>query len=289
MPFSVNFSPEDTEKVNGLGGAAWIEYLVRQDIHPELYVERLPAGYAIDFDDVLAAKHLPVVAEYEALDPSELEAIYYRIVNHNAESCIEYIFYWNFQYLPPHSYDYEPIYVYLREGQLERVAFDFFHYDARVLSEQPPFEICGLWHAFGALDQAPTEHLERPLVRLDDAVLGKWYNRPHPKSQFVIRQKLTDPWLVHSTFRDDDTHLLFPLAKPALENIDAYYQRTYAPKKTFSTVEALRIDPNEMNKQIMDQFLAAGYVEIREGHAFWTANGERIRSALEKNANETAH
>ena len=96
---------------------------------------------------MLATKHLPVVAEYQTLDPSELEAIYYRIVNHNAESCIEYIFYWNFQYLPPHSYDYEPIYVYLREGQLERVAFDFFHYDARVLSEQPPFEICGLWHA----------------------------------------------------------------------------------------------------------------------------------------------
>jgi hypothetical protein len=285
MLFSVNFSPEDTEKVNSLGGAAWIENLVRQDIHPELYVERLPVDYTIDFDDNLAAKHVPVIAEYEALDPSELEAIYYRIVNHNAKSCIEYIFYWNFQYLPPHSYDYEPIYVYLREGQLERVAFDFFHYDARVLSEQPPFEICGLWHAFGALDQAPAESLERPLVWLDKAVLGKWYNRRHPKSQFVIKQKLTDPWLVHSTFRDDDTHLLFPLAQPALENIDAYYQTTYAPKRTFSTVEALRIDPSEMNKQIMDQFLAAGYVEIREGHAVWTPDGEKIRNALKRNLN----
>ena len=140
-----------------------------------------------------------------------------------------------------------------------------------------------------ALDQAPTERLERPLLRLDNAVLGKWYNRPRPKSQFVIKQKLTDPWLVHSTFRDDDTHLLFPLAQPALENIDAYYQTTYAPKNTFSTVEALRIDPSEMNKQIIDQFLAAGYVEIRKGHAVWTTEGERISSALLKNANETTH
>jgi len=48
MPFVVNFSSEDTEKVNGLGGATWIEYLVRQDICPELYVEKLPADYAID-------------------------------------------------------------------------------------------------------------------------------------------------------------------------------------------------------------------------------------------------
>jgi hypothetical protein len=253
-------------------------------------VERLPASYTIDYDDTLAAKLLPVVAEYEALDPSEVEAIYYRIVKRpNVESCIEYIYYWNFQYLPPHSYDYEPIYVYLQDGQPDHVAFDFFHYDARVISRQTPFEICGLWHAFSDLDQAPTERLDRPLVRLDNAVLGKWYNRPHEKSQFVIRQKLTDPWLVHSTFRDDDTHLLFPLAQPALKDIDVYYQTTYAPKKAFSTVEALHIDPNEMNKQIMDQFLAAGYVEIREGHAFWTPDGERIRIALEKNANETTH
>ena len=156
MQFNVNFGPEDTQKVNSLGGAAWIEYLVHQDIHPELYIEKLPVGYTIDFDDTLAAKHVPVVAEslaLDPLDPSEFEAIYYRIVNRtNAESCIEYIFYWNFQYLPPHSYDYEPIYVYLREGQLDRVGFDFFHYDARVLSKQPPFEICGLWHAFASLD-----------------------------------------------------------------------------------------------------------------------------------------
>jgi hypothetical protein len=289
MPFSVNFSPEDTEKVNGLGGAAWIEYLVRQDIDPELYVEKLPAGYAINYDDTLATNHLPVIAEYQALDPSELEAIYYRIVNRpHAESCIEYIFYWNFQYLPPHSYDYEPIYVYLRDGQLDHVAFDFFHYDARLLSHELPFEVCGLWHAFDALDQAPMKRLDRPVVRLDNAVLGKWYNRPHPKSQFEIRQKLINPWLVHSTFRDDDTQLLFPFAQPALENIDNYYQMTTAPKKAFSTVDALRIDSGEMNKQVMDQFLAAGYVEIKEGHAVWTADGEKIRNALQKSVNETA-
>lgn len=288
MSFIVNFSSEDTEKVNSLGGATWIEYLVRQDVYPELHEEKLPTGYAIDYDDTLAAKHLPVLAEYQARDPAELEAIYYRIVNRpQAESCIEYIYYWNFQYLPPHSYDYEPIYVYLRDGQLDRVAFDFFHYDARVLPEEPPFEVCGLWHAFGALDQSPMECLDRPLVRLDNAVLGKWYNRAHTKSQFEIKQKLTDPWLVHSTFRDDDTHLLFPFAQPALKNIDAYYQTTYAPKKMFSTVEALRIEPSEMNKQIMDQFLAAGYVEIIEGHAVWTSDGEKIRKALEKNVSQT--
>ena len=56
-------------KVNGLGEAALIGYLVRQDIYSELYVERLPTGYAIGFDDTLEAKHLPVVAEYEGPRP----------------------------------------------------------------------------------------------------------------------------------------------------------------------------------------------------------------------------
>ena len=236
MPFSVNLNPEENEKVDQLGGAEWIEYLVRQDILSGLCVEILPAGYEINYDDTLAAHHLPIVAKYEALDPSELEAIYYRIMKRPpAESCIEYIYYWNFQYLPPHSYDYEPIYVYLHDGEVDQVAFDFFDYDARVFSHEPSFEICGLWHAFDALDQAPMERLDRPLARLDNAVLGKWYSPRfvHPKSKFVIRRKLTDPWLLRdmSTFRDDDTDTRFHLAQPAVENIDEYYQTIHAPKR----------------------------------------------------------
>lgn len=288
MQFSVNLSPEESDKVDQLGGAAWIEYLVRQDILPGLYVEILPAGYGIDYDDALAAHHLPMVAKYEALDPCELEAVYYRIMKRPpAESCIEYIYYWNFQYFPPHSYDYEPIYVYLHDGEVDQVAFDFYDYDARVFSHEPPFEICGLWHAFDPLDHAPIERLDRPLARLDNAVLSKWYNRPYPKSKFVIRRKLTDPWLLRdkSTFRDDDTDTRFHFARPAIENIDEYYQTMPAPKKTFSVSDALRIDTSEMKQQIMNQFLAAGYVEVREGHAVWTSEGERIRKALEKNLN----
>lgn len=73
MPSSVNLSPEESEKVDRLGGAEWIEYLVRQDILQELYVEELPAGYEISYDDKLAANHLPVVAAYEALDQASLK------------------------------------------------------------------------------------------------------------------------------------------------------------------------------------------------------------------------
>ena len=287
MRYSVDLGPDESDKVNRLGGASWIEYAVRQDILPGLYEEALPDGYEIEYDDTLAATYVPVVAEYQARDPAELETIYYRIVKRpNAESCIQYLYYWNFQVFPPHSYDYEPIYVYFRDGRLDHVAFDFFHYDALIVSFATAFQICGLWHAFGAIEQTPKAHLDRPIMRLDNAILCKWYNRPHPESRLVIRQKLTDPWLVRSTFRDDDKDLMFPYARPALQNIDEYYQKTLAPKKTFSTVEALRANQAEMNRRIMEQFLAAGYVQIQKGHAVWTTEGEEIRNALMKNANE---
>jgi hypothetical protein len=294
MPFSVDLTSEEAEKVNKLGGAEWIEYLIRQDLLLGLYPEVLPPGYQVNYDDRLAADHLPIVAKYGyPLDPSELEAIYYRIVKRStADSCIEYIYYWNFQYFPPHSYDYEPIYVYLHDGEVDQVAFDFFDYDARVISNEPSFEIWWPWHAFGILDQTPTQPLDSPLARLDDAVLGRWYSSSfaHPKSQFVIRQKLTDPWLIRdkSTFRDNDVDKRFPIAQPLLKNIDEYYQSMPAPKKkALSASEALRMDAGETKEQIMSQFLAAGYVEVRDGHAVWTSDGEKIRKSLLKNLSNT--
>lgn len=57
--------------------------------------------------------------------------------------------------------------------------------------------------------------------------------------------------------------------------------------KRLKNIDALRIDPSEMNKRIMDQFLAAGYFEIIDGHAVWTSDGEKIRKALEKNMSQT--
>ncbi len=82
-----------------------------------------------------AMAHLPqVTGSGESTDPTELESIYYRIVRNPEESCIEYIYYWNFQLTPTHSYDYEPIYVYLRDGLVKRVAFDLWHYKTRVMA-----------------------------------------------------------------------------------------------------------------------------------------------------------
>lgn len=285
------------------------------------YREILPQGYQVQFDDTFAAAHLPQVAEYaDAKDPAELESIYYRIVKNLNESCIEYILYWNFQLFPTHSYDYEPIYIYLTNDRVERVAFDLMHYKARVRSAASAFKIWGLWHGFLSIGEPPSKTVDRPLMRLDDAVLGKWYNR-NPKAKFEIKQKLTDPWLLRgwSTFRDER---VLPSAKglfitttehrdtiesdevlqgtinkesltSAVRNINRFYHRgpniskirrsinkNQITKETFAAVDS---HVSEIRGEIVNEFRRAGYVKIINGRATWTTKGQEIRGLLMSN------
>lgn len=75
--------------------------------------------YRVYFDDAAAAEYKPIVYSHECLsgDPG---GIYYRIVakDDTREICIQYYFYWDYQYcmMASHRYDYEPVFVYLKEG-----------------------------------------------------------------------------------------------------------------------------------------------------------------------------
>jgi hypothetical protein len=76
--------------------------------------------YRVFFDDGLAARYKPTVYSHECLS-GDPEGIYYRIIakgGHEEEVCIEYFFYWAYQHcmMASHRYDYEPIFVYLKNG-----------------------------------------------------------------------------------------------------------------------------------------------------------------------------
>jgi hypothetical protein len=76
--------------------------------------------YSLLFSDKLAERYKPIVYSHESLSGPP-KAIYYRIVarNQTNELCIEYFFYWVYQYCigSSHRYDYEPIFVYLRKAE----------------------------------------------------------------------------------------------------------------------------------------------------------------------------
>jgi hypothetical protein len=75
--------------------------------------------YRVHFDEELATKYKPIVYSHECLS-DDPEAIYYRIVakDDTREICIQYFFYWAYQscMMASHRYDYEPIFIYLKEG-----------------------------------------------------------------------------------------------------------------------------------------------------------------------------
>jgi hypothetical protein len=75
--------------------------------------------YRVYFDDVMATKYKPIVYSHECLS-GDPEAVYYRIVakDDTREICIQYFFYWAYQncMMASHRYDYEPIFVYFKEG-----------------------------------------------------------------------------------------------------------------------------------------------------------------------------
>ena len=75
----------------------------------------LPA-YKVYFDEELANKYKPIVYSHECLS-GDPEGLYYRIVKKpdREELCIQYYFYWLYQKcMVPHRYDYEPIFIYLK-------------------------------------------------------------------------------------------------------------------------------------------------------------------------------
>ena len=320
MPISLD--SEEEHFVESRGGSEWLQRLIREKMTDwsTAYSEILPQGYRVDFDDAFAMAHLPrVTGSGDPTDPTELESIYYRIVRHLEESCIEYIYYWNFQLFPTHSYDYEPIYVYLTNDMVKCVAFDLWHYIVRVFARESDFTVWGLWHSFLSTNSSHSQ-IERPLMRLDEAVLGKWYRRDS-KARFEIKQKLTDPWLLHdwSTFRDErvlpraqglfvmmpehreviahDEALQAAINKQLLillvKDIDEFYRTTPqvdqviqsvpAKERTMATVEAVRTRVSMTQQEILDQFEKAGYIEIVNGCMNWTSKGETIRALLRSN------
>jgi len=144
-------------------------------------------------------------------DEANLEAVYYRIVKDasSGKICIQYIYYWDFQYVPflpwlNHSFDYEPIFCFLnKKGRVDEVYYDDLHYSVGHISPKnpdhkrffrgvkPKFLVTHLWHSFDPYDGIGTENIS--LKKLTDDVLTKWWSRKG-KSRFVIYEKLKDPF-----------------------------------------------------------------------------------------------
>jgi hypothetical protein len=86
----------------------------RLDEKRSTYVRR---NYKVFFSNRFARKYEPIIYSGVCMS-GDPEALYYRIVNNDKqEFCIQYFYYWMSQHcgLASHTYDYEPIFVYLNK------------------------------------------------------------------------------------------------------------------------------------------------------------------------------
>jgi hypothetical protein len=76
-------------------------------------------GYKVFFSDQLARRYEPIIYAGECMS-GDPEAVYYRILQNEDknEFCIQYFYYWQYQncMMTSHSYDYEPIFIYLKSN-----------------------------------------------------------------------------------------------------------------------------------------------------------------------------
>lgn len=76
--------------------------------------------YRVFFSEKFAERFKPTIFSHECLSGPP-KAVYYRIVvkEQTSELCIQYFFYWSYQYCigSSHRYDYEPIFIYLKDGE----------------------------------------------------------------------------------------------------------------------------------------------------------------------------
>ena len=180
-------------------------------------------GVAVEFDQQLLTKYLPVtsgvqngdhtlaktlgvvipeVTRQNLLD-TEFVGVYGRVVRSKETPdliCLQYLYVWDYQAVPAHEGDFEPIYVYL-DKKRQFAIYDLVHYCARRLDfELPLTRKVGLrtipgWHSFLPAiisDDSQDKNLEiRPL---SDQHLRVWWSIPEDAPRLKIVRHIKDPF-----------------------------------------------------------------------------------------------
>ncbi|TFF67070.1 hypothetical protein EU520_01675 [Candidatus Thorarchaeota archaeon] len=115
--------------------------------------------------------------------------------------CLQYLYVWDYQAVPAHEADYEPIFVFL-DGNHRHVIYDLVHYCSRRLDLKKPGQTGpGLrmipgWHSFLPAPNLEASDLDRDIhvKPLTDRHLDTWWNIPELEPRLKIRRYLLDPY-----------------------------------------------------------------------------------------------
>jgi hypothetical protein len=118
--------------------------------------------------------------------------------------CLQYLYVWDYQAIPAHEGDYEPIFVFL-DKRRKYVIYDLVHYCSRRLDfELPIGGNLGLrmipgWHSFlPGLISEDSQDIDIEVHPLSDQHLQSWWSIPDEPARLKIVNRLKDPFLLEA-------------------------------------------------------------------------------------------
>jgi hypothetical protein len=189
----------------------------------ELRFDEREFGISAEFDKHLLQKHLPrtqgvvtgdrTLAETlsavmpdstrEALRDTEFIGVFGRVVRQTGSSggvCLQYFYVWDYQAVPAHEADYEPIFVYL-DGARKYAIYDLVHYCSRRvdLDSKMSFRMIPGWHSFLPAKLKDSEIDKGLEVQpLSDAHLHSWWSIPDEETRLKVEGFIRDPFMLEA-------------------------------------------------------------------------------------------
>ena len=182
------------------------------------------SGFKSFYDEDLLQKHLPPTsgvltadsalvaslgkilpeATIEALKETNFVNVYGRVLQGGGlgqKTCLQYIYVWDYQAVPAHEGDYEPIFVFL-DGNERYAIYDLVHYCTRRIElgepgkEGPGLRVIPGWHSFLPVANLESSAVDKGLSvkPLTDQHLDSWWNIPEDEPRLKIEKFFLDPF-----------------------------------------------------------------------------------------------
>jgi hypothetical protein len=142
-----------------------------------------------------------------AFEATEFVSVFGRVLtDHSGHAqCLQYLYVWDYQAVPAHEADYEPIFVFL-DGPNRHAIYDLVHYCSRRLDlgpcgkKGPGLRMVPGWHSFLPDSEMAPKSLDKGLhVRpLSDQHLKTWWTIPEKEPRLKIKEYMLDPFLLES-------------------------------------------------------------------------------------------
>ncbi|MHA2242258.1 MAG: hypothetical protein ACXACE_11690 [Candidatus Thorarchaeota archaeon] len=200
----VEINPNDyTFDETSSGLKAWYdENLLRENLPPITGLVGTDAALAKSLERVLPESTI------EALNATEFVGVFGRVLqskDHSGMKCLQYLYVWDYQAVPEHEGDYEPVYVFI-DGNERYAIYDLVHYCSRRIDLGPPhvdgpgLRMIPGWHSFlpdSEISIAKTD-VNIDIKPLSDQHLQTWWNIPDEEAKLKIRKFLLNPFLLNA-------------------------------------------------------------------------------------------